>query len=516
MNKFTTASLSSAARLGVLIILAVLVYGALLKSGFYSDDWTFLTLAKHGDGPLGFFVHDHSLTYMYRPVALMSWWGLVHLGDVNAGLHYGFALLVHSLNAFLLGALAIRWGMARIGAFLLSILFLLHPAAGATVSWLADRFDLMMSLGVLLVLWSSRGLVRSGSGRWWWVIAGAVLLAVGSKETGLSALPLLGLAVLCGAMGWRHRIGVFLLMLIFVIAYFVVRAHVLGSLEGIADKAGSLMALLHGTALWFRCLPKVLFAFAGQGWQAGLLLLWLLPIAWVVWRRDWARLLIVVQLMSLLGLLALMQAPVTSIVLDQESPFQSLVNYRFYYLAVAASLLLFGLCLQWLVEAYGDRHFWSGGALVALILVVALNWGVSSYQAAWLWQQRTAGADRLAVANAARSLAESLPDSAGGGCLIRLTGASGIHTDLPGYSDLLVKAQLPSGHPALNCVFASERMPWKVITQWQSYIEGGLGIPAGREFSFHSGVLAVHVKTAADADEWQWRRYTYADNSFRR
>lgn len=516
MNKITTASLSSAARLGVLIVLAVLVYGALLKSGFYSDDWTFLTLARHGDGPLGFFVHDHSLTYMYRPVALMSWWGLVQLGDVNAGLHYGFALLVHCLNAFLLGALAIRWGMARVGALVLSMLFLVHPATGATVSWLADRFDLMMSLGVLLLLWSSRALARSGNGRWWWVIVGAVLLAVGSKETGLSTLPLLGLAALCQAISWRHRIGVFILMLLFVIAYFAVRAHVLGSLEGIADKAGSLMALLHGTALWFKYLPEVLFAVPGQGWLAGLLLLWLLPIGWVLWRRDWARLLIVVQLMSLLGLLALMQAPVTSIVLDQKSPFQSLVNYRFYYLAVAASLLLFGLCLQWLVEAYGDRRAWSGRVLVTFVLLVTLSWGVSSHQAAQLWQQRTAGVDRLAVANAALSLAESLPDSAGDACLIRLMGASEVHTDLPGYSDLMVKAQLPTGHPALNCVFASEKMPWKIMTQWQAYSDGELGIPAGREYSFHSGVLAVHVKTAADADEWQWRRYTYTDNSFRR
>src|SRR5690606_20816069 len=109
-----------------------LVLWPLCGAGFTGDDWSFLALSRHGDGPLGFFLHDHSFTYLYRPVAMSLWWGSTALFGAEPAGHYVVNLLLHGGNAALVALLVRAGGGGRALALGIAVLFALHPVGAAT------------------------------------------------------------------------------------------------------------------------------------------------------------------------------------------------------------------------------------------------------------------------------------------------------------------------------------------------------------------------------------------------
>ena len=100
-------------------------------------------------------------------------------------------------------------------------------------------------------------------------------------------------------------------------------------------------------------------------------------------------------------------------------------------------------------------------------------------------------------------------------CLVRLLGAGDQHTDLAGYSDLMVKSHLPRDSKLVDCIFATEREPWKAMTTWDEFAKIGDSFgPSRRDWTFKSGRLAVHVKTHLDAQQWEWQELRWVDGRF--
>ena len=90
---------------------------------------------------------------------------------------------------------AVRCGVDPVPALLAALLFAVAPSKSEAVANVVGRSEL---LSALLTLAAVRCAVVVGSRRAAWAAAAFVLLACGSKETGLVALPLVALAALDG------------------------------------------------------------------------------------------------------------------------------------------------------------------------------------------------------------------------------------------------------------------------------------------------------------------------------
>lgn len=502
----------------LIAMVLVVVYLPLLSAGFYSDDWTFLAWSKHGDGPLGFFIYDHSFTYMYRPVAMTSWWGMTLIAGLEAHWHYLFALLVHT-GSSLLGVLWLRRQGASTFVQVLALLALLaHPTSGATVAWLADRFDLMMSFGVMLGIYSLSHLDEQPRRAFLGLMLG-LLVAVGSKETGLILVPIGLSGLLLSALSGKRKFVYGSVVLLFTALYFAARKLVLGSLGGITSGDSVIAPFVNGAWLWFENLPQAL---AGQGSPAalGVVLLLLLAVLLcaLLWNMNWAQRLVVAQLLMVVAGLAVLQAPVTQIVLDQPEPFRSVVNFRFYYLAILALILLVTYLLAQWPKSSSRAYLLPVSAVLSLPLLACwLWWG---HTAVVHWSGWTGAQERdkaLAAVNALVQDPDLLAMAAEPAtCLVRMQGVSQVHSDVHGYSDLMLKAHLDRNSPLVNCVFASEKEPWKAISLWQEGVITGSvnGLSQNRSDSYRSGRLALHTKLARDADKWRWKSYCYASDGF--
>jgi len=518
-NLLPVSLLGQRAWLPLLIaVVWAVVYLPLLSAGFYSDDWTFLAWSKHGDGPLGFFIYDHSFTYMYRPVAMTSWWGMTLIAGLEAHWHYAFALLVHTASS-LLGVLWLRrQGASPFVQALALFALLAHPTSGATVAWLADRFDLMMSFGVMLGIYSLSHLDER-PGRAFLGLMLGLLVAVGSKETGLILVPIGLSGLLFSALSGKRKLVYGSVVLLFTAIYFTARKLVLGSLGGIASGDSVIAPFVNGAWLWFENLPQAL---AGQGAPAvlGVVLLLLLMVCLLalLWNLNWAQRLVVAQLLMVVAGLAVLQAPVTQIVLDQAEPFRSVVNFRFYYLAVLALILLVAYLLAQWPESSSRSYLLPVSAVLSLPLVACwLWWGHAAvnHWSAWTGAQERDKA--LAAVNALAQDPGLLAMAAEPAtCLVRMQGVSEAHSDVHGYSDLMLKSHLDRNSPLVSCVFASENEPWKAISLWQE--DGNTnpinGLSQNRSDSYRSGRLALHTKLSKDAEKWAWKSYCYTSGAF--
>jgi len=132
---------------------------------------------------------------VYRPLTTFSLFvNWTVLGNEGRPLGYhvvNVALHVACCCAVL--ALFRRLGLAAGAAVLATLLFAVHPVTTEVVANVAGRADLLAALGVLLgVLCHARAVAASGGARLGWeaALAGAMALAVFSKENGAVLLPL--------------------------------------------------------------------------------------------------------------------------------------------------------------------------------------------------------------------------------------------------------------------------------------------------------------------------------------
>jgi len=201
-------------QIAVLIALALVAYGPLWRAGFIWDDDSMLTanpLIRASDGLYQFWFTRNALDYW--PVTSTTLWFEWRLWGLNP---LGYHLTNLALH---LGTVALFWSVLRRmrvpGAWLAALLFAVHPINVESVTWIAERKNLLALLFYLLaILWFLKsGIADPPSksnptadppgflNRWYWMSLIAFILAMLSKGS-VATLPL----VLAGIIVWNRRL----------------------------------------------------------------------------------------------------------------------------------------------------------------------------------------------------------------------------------------------------------------------------------------------------------------------
>jgi hypothetical protein len=176
--------------------------------------------------------------------------------------------IMHGINAWLVGALALTLGFSGAAAIAAAFFFLIHPAHPGAVYWLSGRTDLMVTLWILvtviLAAKTNRRIQR------FFLLAAALALA--SKETAL-ALPFLIPIILFGLPQRPKRgrlVGTIVGIILLTAAYVAARVLVFGGPGG----------YFHGQHLYLREVTAGFHTILGAlfvPWQDGVrvgLLIW--------------------------------------------------------------------------------------------------------------------------------------------------------------------------------------------------------------------------------------------------
>jgi Flp pilus assembly protein TadD len=134
---------------------------------------------------------------LYRPVTVGSF-ALERsaLGGALPSVSHGINLILHVATSWLVFALAVRCGVAPVAALLAALLFAVCPSKSEAVANVVGRSEVLSALFTLAAVRCASEVGHRGAA---WTAAACVLLASGSKETGLVALPLVVLVALGGS-----------------------------------------------------------------------------------------------------------------------------------------------------------------------------------------------------------------------------------------------------------------------------------------------------------------------------
>ncbi len=125
----------------------------------------------------------------YNPLTTLSFAIEKHFFGTNPFVHHFNNLLLHILNALLVFWLAIRLRVQLIGAYLISILFAIHPMHVESVAWITERKDVLFAFFYLAALISYIYYIKRKQPRYYILCLLLMILSLFSKIQAV-ALPL--------------------------------------------------------------------------------------------------------------------------------------------------------------------------------------------------------------------------------------------------------------------------------------------------------------------------------------
>lgn len=228
------------AALAALLVLAV--YWPVLSLGFVWDDIPmYVDVPALRDGVSfwsGTLATVHRDLHYFRPLALLTFKAQFLLFGPSPVAGHAIALALHVANTFLVALLAARLcAGSGLRTALAGLLYGLHPALIEPVSWMSCRFDLLVTLWLLLALHTDLSLRSAGARAA--TLAGLYFAALNSKEAAAAfpaVLALFQLATRYADATWteRWRRGVraelpaYLAMAAALVAYAALRARFVG------------------------------------------------------------------------------------------------------------------------------------------------------------------------------------------------------------------------------------------------------------------------------------------------
>ncbi len=187
------------ARLGIIVVLALLIYGGSVKNEFVYDDYAYIVhneqLRSWRNLPALFtssFPPGAREQGLYRPILSLSFLLEYQVADIQPGVYHTTNLVLYLICCCLVYLLCLELTREKTLSFVAALLFAAHPVHAENVNWAVGRAGILSALFLLCALilyrWAiereqKRGLLIGG-------MLAAYLLAVGSYENAL-VLPLL-------------------------------------------------------------------------------------------------------------------------------------------------------------------------------------------------------------------------------------------------------------------------------------------------------------------------------------
>ncbi len=220
--------------LAICFVLVFLVYGHSLFGSFVFDDRSIVshqTLFENLNNlpkvaSMGYWTAEAGL---YRPVTLITYSLNYAFFGSGAGSFHLINLILYAFTIYLLFLLIKRIFQRKLLAYLTSLLFLvlpIHTEVVANIVGRAEILALFFSLLAFLELLKRR--INP------WLVGLWILLAMGSKETAIAALPIAGLIIFCKYHGRLNKkiladyLPAIVLSISSVLAYLLIRFLVLG------------------------------------------------------------------------------------------------------------------------------------------------------------------------------------------------------------------------------------------------------------------------------------------------
>ena len=391
-----------------LVAATLIAYLPVWHAGFIWDDDILLTanpLIKDPHGWWRFWVTTRTPDYF--PVFSSTFWLEWRLWGMNATGYHVTNVLLHASSAILLWRVLARLKIP--GAKLASAVFALHPVNVASVAWIAELKNTLSFFFFALSLLGYLKFEDTNLGRWYWISAGAFVLALLSK-TAAAPLPF----VLLGIAWWRRgRVewkdifrsaaffgvaGALALITIWFQYHNAIRHDIVRT-----DGLGSRLAVA-GRAVWFYFF-KALFplnlipiyprwntgAVTMISFVPGLLLVAVFFACWL-YRAKWGK-----PFLLGLGYFVVMLLPVLGF-LDISFFRYSLVADHYQYFAIVGVIALASAGITAVLNPFPKGKIFFCGAL--LLLLGVLTWRQADVYggAETFWRTTLAGNPDSAVA----------------------------------------------------------------------------------------------------------------------
>lgn len=181
------------------VALTVVSYGPAITAGFIWDDDDYVTenpLLHDADGLRRIWTTTE--TPQYYPLVFTTFWAEYQLWGNNPAGYHLVNILLHALNAFLIGQ--ILWTLGVRGAWWVALVFAAHPVHVESVAWITERKNVLSALFYLLAFVAYLDFDRSGRRRFYALALITFLAAMLSKTVAASFPFALGLALL-----WQHK-----------------------------------------------------------------------------------------------------------------------------------------------------------------------------------------------------------------------------------------------------------------------------------------------------------------------
>jgi hypothetical protein len=463
--------------LAAVAALSLMTYWPMLDAYYFLDDFAFITLSRYTDQPLLYYVTSHFPgSLFYRPTGMLLWWLTVALElPVRGQFVVNWVLLAAAglLLAQLLRSLGIRTGLALAS----SLLFLLHPISVMTASWLSNRFDLLMVIGLLVALIGAERCYRSGARSSLLLVGAGTLLAATSKELGFM-IPLLLWTQARGGFWQRCGSAPWLLAAAIVLPVFAIRQMVIGGGDHVLYPQGILTALTAGVSIWWRQLPNFLYLNGTVLWGMGLCLAVAVLVALYHRRATNGGVAIGVGF-AIVTMAMVMQSPTVSlsaITLPDPKQFDGGAYFaaRFYYLALIGLLIASAGAVEclWVLIRPESRLPWRHGAILlgtSFVITTSIHWHTHTGALARLWTTESSSIRASLEAAAAATSDAAVSDD----CHLYFIGQATQAPVFWAYFDAAVKALVPREEAMRlgSCFIATEHTSWFHTLYGEGHIE---------------------------------------------
>ncbi|MBF0277679.1 MAG: tetratricopeptide repeat protein [SAR324 cluster bacterium] len=186
-----------------MVSLTLIAYFPAMDAGIILDDELFflndpLTSASDGLEKIWLKPLENNKIWSYVPISRSSFWLEKQIWGTDIAVSHLINVLLHLLSAIILWR-TLQYCNIR-GAWLIGVVFALHPVHVQSVVWIAERRNVLASVFYLTAMWAYLHFDKKKQGLWYWLalvlFAGALL-----SKTSTIMMPL----VLIFCLLWIHK-----------------------------------------------------------------------------------------------------------------------------------------------------------------------------------------------------------------------------------------------------------------------------------------------------------------------